>query len=43
MVVNLLASHNIKEYKKRSTFDAGVLEVDQTLSNHSLGFSKFYT
>ena len=41
MVVNLLASHNIKEYKNRPTFDAGVLEVDQTLSDRSLGFSKF--
>ena len=41
MVVNLLASHNIKEYKKRPTFEAGVLEVDQTLSDSSLGLSKF--
>jgi hypothetical protein len=31
MVINILVSHNIKEYKKRATFAAGVLEVDQTL------------
>ena len=41
MVANLLACDNITEYKKRHTFAAGVLEVDQTLSDHSLGFGKF--
>jgi hypothetical protein len=40
MVVNLLASHST-EYKKHPTFAAGVLEVDQTLSDCSLGFCKF--
>ena len=41
MVANLMASRNIQEYMKRPSFEAGVLEVDQTLSDRSLGFCKF--
>ena len=41
MVMDLLGNDNVKEYLTRSTCTSGLLEVDLTLSDRSLGWGSF--